>query len=114
MAERRVISADSHVMEAAGVWHERLDKKFRDQAPRVVKNENRPGFLFTAPGMTPFPAAGGFAIGKSGDALKEHLTKGYEAERPRGWDPAERLKDQDVDAVDAELLYTPLGMPLFR
>ncbi len=114
MAELRVISADSHVMEPADLWHERLDKKFRDQAPRVVKNENRPGFLFTAPGMTPFPAAGGFAIGKSGDELKEHLTKGYEAARPSGWDPAERLKDQDVDGVEAEVLYTTLGMPLFR
>ena len=90
MANLRVISADSHVMEPAGLWQERLDQKFRDQAPRVVKNENRPGYLFTAPGMTPFPAAGGFAIGKSGDELKEHLKKGYEAARPSGWDPAER------------------------
>jgi uncharacterized protein len=114
MANLRVISADSHVMEPAGLWEERLDKKFRDQAPRLVKNEKRPGYLFTAPGMTPFPAAGGFAIGKSGDDLKEHLTKGYEAARPSGWDPAERLKDQDVDGVEAEVLYTTLGMPLFR
>src|SRR6266436_1557590 len=113
MAELRVISADSHVMEPADLWQARLDKKFRDQAPRVVKNENRAGFSFTAPGMTPFPAAGGFAIGKSGDELKEHLTKGYEAARPSGWDPAERLKDQDVDGVEAEVLYTTLGMRLF-
>src|SRR5689334_3738728 len=113
MAELRVISADSHVMEPADLWQARLDKKFRDQAPRVVKNENRAGFSFTAPGMTPFPAAGGFAIGKSGAELKEHLTKGYEAARPSGWDPVERLKDQDIDGVAAEVLYTTLGMPLF-
>ncbi len=31
MANLRVISADSHVMEPAGLWEERLDKKFRDQ-----------------------------------------------------------------------------------
>ena len=43
MADLRIISADSHVMEPANLWQERLDKKFRDQAPRVVKNENRPG-----------------------------------------------------------------------
>jgi len=114
MAEQRIVSADSHVMEPANLWQERLDRNFRDQAPRVVKNEARQGYSFVAPGMTPFPAAGGFAIGKSGDELKEHLNKGYEAARPSGWDPAERLKDQDLDGVAAEVLYTTLGMPLFR
>ena len=29
-------------------------------------------------------------------------------------DPIERLKVQDVDGVAAEVLYTTLGMPLFR
>jgi predicted TIM-barrel fold metal-dependent hydrolase len=114
MADLRIISADSHVMEPPALWQERLDRKFREQAPRVIKDETRPGYIFTAPGMTPFPAAGGFAIGKSGDELKEHLTKGYEAARPSGWDPAERMKDQDIDGVTAEVLYTTLGMPLFR
>src|SRR5262252_780808 len=113
MTEQRIISADSHVMEPANLWQERLDRNFRDQAPCVVKNEARGGYSFVAPGMTPFPAAGGFAIGKSGDELKEHLNKGYEAARPSGWDPAERLKDQDVDGVAAEVIYTTLGMPLF-
>jgi hypothetical protein len=114
MAEQCIISADSQVMEPANLWQERLDSNFRDQAPRVVKNEARAGYSFVAPGMTPFPAAGGFAVGKSGDELREHLNKGYAAARPSGWDPAERLKDQDLDGVAAEVLYTTLGMPLFR
>src|ERR1700751_2280898 len=99
MVPLRIISADSHVMEPPALWQERLDRKFRDQAPRVIKDETRPGYVFTSPGMTPFPAAGGFAIGKSGDELKEHLSKSYEAARPSGWDPAERMKDQDIDGV---------------
>jgi hypothetical protein len=57
MVPLRIISADSHVMEPAALWQERLDRKFRDHAPRVIKNESRPGYIFTAPGMTPFPAA---------------------------------------------------------
>jgi predicted TIM-barrel fold metal-dependent hydrolase len=113
MAALRVISADSHMMEPAGLWTERLDQKFRDNAPRVVKNDNRPGYSFVAPGIRPFPVAGGFGIGKSGEELKEHLKKGYEAARPSGWDPVERVKDQDLDGVKAEVLYTTLGMPLF-
>ena len=58
------------------------------------------GLCFRAPGVRPFPVAGGFGTGKSGDDLKQFLKKGYEAPaRPCGWDPAERLKDQDVDGV---------------
>jgi predicted TIM-barrel fold metal-dependent hydrolase len=113
MAQLRLISADSHVMEPANFWLERLDNKFRDSAPRVVQRPDGNGFIFTAPGINPFPVAGGFGTGRSGEELKEHMKKGYEAARPSGWDPAERIKDQDVDGVEAEVLYTTLGMPLF-
>lgn len=113
MMKEQVVSSDSHVMEPADLWTQRLDQRLKDQSPRVIKNEGRPGYSFVAPGVFPFPVASVFAIGKSGDELKEHLTKGYEAARPSGWDPAERLKDQDIDGVAAEVLYTSLGMPLF-
>src|ERR1700746_2308448 len=113
MAGISVISADSHMMEPADLWETRLDKKFSDRAPKVVKNERGKGYMFVAPGVRPFPVAGGFGIGKSGEELKEHLKKGYESARPSGWDPVERLKDQDIDGVQAEVLYTTLGMTLF-
>jgi predicted TIM-barrel fold metal-dependent hydrolase len=111
--KERVVSSDSHVVEPAELWIERLDRRFKDQAPKVIKNEGRPGYSFVAPGVVPFPLASISAIGKSGDELKQHLTTGYEAARPSGWDPVERLKDQDIDGVCAEVLYTSLGMPLF-
>src|SRR5712672_856971 len=112
--DMRVISADSHMMEPADLWESRLDSKFRERSPKVVKSESGKVYLFIAPGVRPFPVAGGFGIGKSGEELKEHMKKGYEAARPSGWDPAERIKDQDVDGVEAEVLYTTLGMPLFN
>ncbi len=116
--EQPVISADSHMMEPANLWLERLDEKFRDRSPRVIRSESKGDFLFVAPGISPFPVAGGFAAGRSGKELKEFLGRtnreqGYEAARPSGWDPVERIKDQDIDGVRAEVLYTTLGMPLF-
>ena len=114
MAQFRLISADSHVMEPANFWVEHVDKKFKDQAPRVVAKPDGQGLVFTGPGLSPFPVAGGFGTGRSGEELKEHMKRGYEAARPSGWDPAERIKDQDVDGVEAEVLYTTLGMPLFN
>jgi len=113
MANLRVVSADSHMMEPADLWQARLDKKFKDRAPKVIENPKKPGLIFVAEGIDPFPVAGGFGAGRSGEELKDHLSKGYEAARPSGWDPVERVKDQEIDGVEAEVLYTTLGMPLF-
>ncbi len=112
MTRMRVVSADSHMMEPAELWTQRLDRRFSGRAPQVVKTDR--GYLFTAPGVYPFPVAGGFGLGRAGRELGEHFrNSGYEAARPGGWDPVERLKDQDIDGVEAEVLYTTLGMSLF-
>lgn len=112
MAQLRFISADSHVNEPADLWATRIDQKFRDQAPKVTTTETGK-LVFVAPGIPLASVAQGFGQGLSGEKLKELLGKGYEAARPGGWDPAERLKDQDVDGVEMEVLYTTLGMRLF-
>lgn len=108
-----IISADSHVTEPANLWIDRMDKKYRDHVPKVIENPNGSGHLFVAPGLNPVPASGVFATGRSGQELKEHLTKGYDTAPPGGWDPVERIKDQDIDGVEAEVLYPSLGMALF-
>ncbi|MFP8875730.1 MAG: amidohydrolase family protein [Myxococcota bacterium] len=115
MARHGVVSADSHVMEPGDLWQERLDKRFRDRSPRVIENPEKQGprWLFAVEDAPPFPIAGGFAAGRSGDELKEFMKQGYEAARPSGWDPAERMKDQEIDGVDGEILYPTLGMPIF-
>ena len=65
MSETRVVSADSHVMEPADLWVEGLDKRYRDRAPRVVKQEEGPPFVFVAEGTNPFPVAAGVAVERS-------------------------------------------------
>lgn len=115
MAAQRVISADSHMTEPGDLWEQRLDRKYRDNAPRVIKNEKGRGtYQFVAPGIYPLTVAGVFAAGKSGSELREHMSHGYEAARPSGWDPVERIKDQDLDGVAAEVLYSSLGIVLFN
>jgi predicted TIM-barrel fold metal-dependent hydrolase len=113
--ERLVISADSHVMEPFDLWTSRVDVSLRDEAPAVRRNEGRTGWSFHAPTLPPSVVAGAWGAGRSGGDLKEHLeTAGPETARPSGWDPVERLKDQDIDGVHAEVLYGTLGMRLFR
>ncbi len=110
----RVISADSHMMEPPDLWRERLDNKYKDRAPQVIQgHEGKKGYFFVVEGIKPFPVAGGFAAGNKPEDLPKAWEKGYEGARPSGWDPVERLKDQDIDGVEAEVLYTTLGMSLF-
>jgi len=112
-APLRIVSADSHVTEPADLWCQRLDRCFRDRAPRVVRDYTSDRYLFVAPGISPFAIATGFGAGKQGRDLKLHLRRGYEAARAGGWDPTERVKDQDADGVACEVLYPTHGMKLF-
>jgi len=101
------------MIEPADLWVERIDRRFKDRAPRAVTKPDKPGAFLMAEGLRPFPVAAFAATGRDGEEYAKHMNTGYEAVRPSGWDPVERLKDQDIDGVEAEVLYTSLGMPLF-
>ena len=111
--ETRLVSADSHVMEPPDLWLKTIGPRFGDRTPQVRQLADRPGYWFVTPGVAPYQVAHGFGLGKGGKELREHLTKGYEAARPSGWDPAARIADQEVDNIAAEILYTTLGLSLF-
>jgi predicted TIM-barrel fold metal-dependent hydrolase len=114
MAENRVISADSHFVEPPNIWAERVDKKFRDRAPHTVRGLNgREGEFFVCENINPTPVAGFFGAGVPSEKVAEHNRKGFESAPASVWDPAARLKDQDLDGVQAEVVYTSMGMPLY-
>lgn len=115
MADEKLISADSHVSEPTDLWTERVEKKYRDRAPRLAINpDGRDGAYFLYEGYPPHPIGIGLAAGKSPQELAEFLTKGtYGDARPGGWDPAERMKDNELDGVEADVLYTTLGFRIF-
>lgn len=111
MQNTRFVSADSHVVEPADLWETRIDRRFRESAPKVIQKDGK--WLIIAPEGVQFPVAGQFAAGKRGEELRQHLGKGYEAGRPSGWDPTKRIADQETDGVAAEVLYTSNGLALF-
>lgn len=47
------ISADGHFVEPADLWTTRMDKRFRDRAPRVEAREDADWYIID--GVTPFP-----------------------------------------------------------
>src|SRR5262245_6297642 len=114
MSEHRIISADSHFVEPPSMWAERIDKQFRDRAPHTVRGLNgREGEFFVCENINPFPVAAFFGAGVPSEQLPEHNKKGFEAAPASVWDPAARIKDQDLDGVQAEVSYTRLGRPLY-
>jgi predicted TIM-barrel fold metal-dependent hydrolase len=116
MSVEKLISADSHVTEPGNLWVERLDKQFRDRAPRVVENPpgQKPGAYFVLEGIPPIHLAQGIGAGKTPEELPQFFREStYKDARPGGWDPVERLKDMDIDGVAAEVIYTTLGFRQF-
>ena len=45
-----LISADSHVTEPPGTYVDRIDRRFRDRAPHIVRDPKR-GDVFVVDGM---------------------------------------------------------------
>ena len=58
-----IISSDGHIVEPPKLWEERLDRRFRDRAPRVVDKPGV-GWLFEAPGVPPMQVAAFYALGR--------------------------------------------------
>jgi len=112
MSKYPIMDADAHMCEPPNLWVERIDQRFRDRAPRIVKDpDGRKGAFFVCEGLPAFRVSGAFAAGKTFD--KKFLEAGIESAPAGGWDPAERLKDMDLDGVVAQVLYTTVGFTLF-
>jgi hypothetical protein len=103
----RYLSSDGHVIEPPDLWLERIDKRFRDRAPHV---EHREKFdVFCVDGLQPFAGAdlgGVMATFKVEGRPIEDRKHNRKAEvRAGAYDPAARLKDQDLGNIGAEVIY---------
>ena len=106
-----VISADSHITEPPGTYVERCDHRFRERAPRMVRDPKL-GDMFVVDGMNrPILMGLVAAAGKSAEQLAVGGVKFEEMHRG-GWDPEARLAEQERDGVSAEILYPTVGMLL--
>lgn len=114
MAANTILSADSHVFEPVNLWQTRLDRKFRERGPRFVPNyQGQPGTWFVCDGATPRSVAGIAAVGVPKEELINFAGAHYQDLRQGGYDPVERLKDQDLDGVSGEVLYATYAMGLY-
>ena len=113
MSGYSVISQDSHVIEPPDLWTSRIDRKFKDRAPHVVRGEEQDQWWCdgrVVQGM-------GFAINtglRFEDASKITDVGRLEAVPPGGYLPDEHIKDMKIDGVDGEVLFPSYAFKLYN
>lgn len=102
MKNDRLFSADSHLEISPERWTKRVEEKYRDRAPRLVKLPNG-GDGVVIEGRPLYVV--GLAI--AGKPYERHELTGVNYEGSEGaGTPEQRLKEQDQDGVEGEVLYT--------
>jgi hypothetical protein len=101
-----VIDADGHILEPLDLWDKYIDPKFRDRAPRIVKQENGKERLVIEEHAVGDGQRGIGRIGAVG--ARQGIvddTMEYKDGKPGGFDPHKRIPDMDADGIDAAFLY---------
>jgi hypothetical protein len=100
----RLISADSHVLEPPHLWTTYMARKFHDKVPRVVPDgEGGEAWQFAAD-VPPAPIGIYASAGRAHGQVRWTGVSFAEA-NPGNFRGGPRLEEQDVDGVDAEVLF---------
>ena len=98
----RLISSDSHFTEPGDLWISRVPAKFRDRAPRIERFADTDAWVVEGI-KEPVKFGWTSCAGLEPEEMKAGIR--FEEMRSGGYDPAVRVKEQDRDGVDAEVMY---------
>jgi uncharacterized protein len=104
---RRIVDADTHQMEPAGMWGEWIDPAFKEAAPRMEAHGGKypmqvEGEPLTAEGKYPFSTPDFLA------ALMRGMQR-FERARGDAFSAESRLADMAEQGVDVQVLYPTVG-----
>ncbi|MCH2172979.1 amidohydrolase [Myxococcota bacterium] len=103
MREYRTISADSHINTPRYLYEEFAPSKFRSRLPVVESTDEGDFWVFEGtrrPGVVGLSAAAGMKPDEYGVKAVR-----FDEVRPGSWDTEARVADQDLDKIDAEVIY---------
>jgi len=95
-----MVSADCHANEPANLWVERIDKKYRDRLPRIEVDANGVKWQISE----------GWARSR---LLDSNLQGEDQIRAKAGATPEERLRDDDRDGVDVEIIFPNKGLMIW-
>lgn len=98
----QIVSVDDHLVEHPKVWQDRLPAKYREQGPRIIEVDDK--HLWSYDGAV-FPTIGLNAVaGKPKEEWGMDPVR-YEDMIPGCYEPNARVKDMDLDGVQAALCF---------
>lgn len=108
----RLISSESHVVEPPDLFEARIPAGLRDRAPKLVTVDG--WSAWTVDGSEPVPLLATTTTGtgwrRAGDGAAVGGPVVWDDVLPSLYDPAERVRAQWADSVDAEFLYPTPGL----
>ena len=114
MPDHRIISSDNHVAEPPNLWQSRIESRFKDRAPRLLREAD--GDWWHCDGQKLLMGFG-FAAAQTGkrfEAVDQMSNEDlFDNVRLGAYIPEEQIKDMDTDGVDVSILYPSLGLQLF-
>ena len=107
MREYQVISTDDHIIEPPGIFDSRLPKEFEDRTPKLVETDDEAAWH--VPGIErPIAMSGLSSAAGQKETEFSPKSKTFDAMRKGCYDPRERIKDMDIDGVDAQVTFPTL------
>jgi len=114
MTDYRVISLDNHVYEPPELWTSRVESKFRDRAPRIVRRREDDTDWWICDGLKGQGAGAGAQAGRRFEAPEKlKFADKIENLRPGGYLPEEHVKDMDLDGIDVSIVFPTVGLLLY-
>ena len=113
MSTYKVISSDSHVFEPADLWTSRIEPRFRNRCPRIMRTDR--GDFWYSDGKAGSGVGPGAQVGfRFDDPDKLSHVDVQENVRPGGYIPEEHVKDMDLDGIDVDILYPTAGLVFYK
>jgi predicted TIM-barrel fold metal-dependent hydrolase len=107
-----LISSESHIVEPPDLFEGRLPAALADQAPKLATVDD--GGAWQVDGAEPIPLLATAATGSGWHRAANGRDAGgpvtWDAVLPSLYDPAERIRAQWADSIDAEVLYPTPGL----
>ncbi len=109
-----ILSSDSHVFEPPDLWQTRIDRAFRDRAPRIERIDGADHIIVEKDQVL----SGIGLISNAGarfEAPETITARGrFEDVLRGGYDPEQHLADMALDGVAGEVLYPSQGLFYFK
>lgn len=108
MENSKFISSDSHIFEPPDLWSSRLESRFRERSPQIVREDNTDWWVCEGYKMT--SAVFGAGAGRRFETPGQFgLEEQFENVRPGGYNPRKRVEDMEIDGIYADVIYPTAG-----